>query len=494
VDPGRPILLRKEVITVRAYYYIALAVLVLCGWLVHSLRTGGIGRVLVSIRDNEDVARAFGINSTARKLQAFVVSGTIAGLGGVVLAQSLSRLTIATFPAVQSVALLAMVVLGGINRVSGAVLGAVYLVGLPLLISIPSLELMMTGVGVLIFVLYVPGGLSQLLDQVRLLAVRMLARRAGVEDELPANETPELGRLSFVRENNGKAPASDKTQILTARAITLSYDHVKALDDMSLEVLAGETLGIIGPNGSGKTTLFKVISGFEAPQAGIVTFGGRDLTRLGPATRSRLGLVRSFQDSMLFPTLTVLESVRLAFEGGSATRLVSSVLGLPPARHLEREKEERARGLVDLMGLSAFRDKFVGELSTGTRRITELCCLIALEPKVLLLDEPSSGIAQRETEALGELLGAIKDRMGLTLVVIEHDMPLIMAISDRIIAMASGSKISEGAPSEIQSDGRVIESYLGTFETAIARSGATPAKKKSGSTKKSPRRVRPGET
>lgn len=129
-----------------------------------------------------------------------------------------------------------------------------------------------------------------------------------------------------------------------------------------------------------------------------------------------------------------------------------SILGLPGAKRAENDKDRRARELVELFRLGSFRHKLVGELSTGTRRITELCCMIALQPRVLLLDEPSSGIAQLETEALEELLRAIKERQGMTLIVIEHDMPLIMDISDRIIAMSSGSKIAEGKPSGVQAD------------------------------------------
>jgi ABC-type branched-subunit amino acid transport system ATPase component len=165
---------------------------------------------------------------------------------------------------------------------------------------------------------------------------------------------------------------------------------------------------------------------------------------------------------MLFPTLTVEDAVRLALEKTSTTRFATSLVG---ARHAEREKADTARELVELLGLVPFAEKLVGELSTGMRRIAEMCCLLALRPRVLLLDEPSSGIAQRETEALRELLVAIKARLDTTLVVIEHDMPLIMGISDRIVAMASGAMVAEGAPSEIQRNERVIESYLGARST-----------------------------
>jgi ABC-type branched-subunit amino acid transport system ATPase component len=172
---------------------------------------------------------------------------------------------------------------------------------------------------------------------------------------------------------------------------------------------------------------------------------------------------------MLFPTLTVEDAVRLALEKTSTTRFATSLVG---ARHAEREKADTARELVELLGLVPFAEKLVGELSTGTRRIAEMCCLLALRPRVLLLDEPSSGIAQRETEALRELLVAIKARLDTTLVVIEHDMPLIMGISDRVYCLEAGRVIAEGRPTEVRNDPAVIASYLGTDERAIARSGA----------------------
>lgn len=492
VDPGRPIIGSREVILVRAYYYIALAALVIGVWLVYNLKRGGLGRVLGAIRDSEDVARAFGIGATVRKLQGFMVSGLIAGLGGVVYSQSFARLNVATFPSELSVALLAMVVLGGISRVSGAVLGALYFVGLPLLVPVDTIQLLVSGVGLLVFVLYVPGGLAQILDPLRLGAIRRLARRAGVEsEETPAGEgvsilrgkrdsqkIPERAERLAQREippsrsERASIPAAERAApILIAEGLTVSYEQVRALDDLSLEVREGETLGIIGPNGSGKTTLFKALSGFVTPTSGKVLIQERDISHERPEIRARLGLVRSFQDSMLFPTLTVLDSVRLALESRQQTELISSVLGLPGAKRAETQKETRARELIELLRLGSFRHKLVGELSTGTRRITELCCMLALEPRLLLLDEPSSGIAQRETEVLGELLEAIKARTGATLVVIEHDMPLIMGISDRIVAMASGRKIAEGTPQQVQADEAVIDSYLGTGAVAVARSG-----------------------
>jgi ABC-type branched-subunit amino acid transport system ATPase component len=166
--------------------------------------------------------------------------------------------------------------------------------------------------------------------------------------------------------------------------------------------------------------------------------------------------------------MTVLETVQLALERRIPTRTMAAIVGWDPS---ERRREERARELVSLMGLDPYRHKTCAQLSTGTRRITEIACMLALSPTVLLLDEPSSGVAQRETEALGELLERVRDYLGTTLIVIEHDMPLIMGLSDRIIAMESGRVIADGTPAKVRSNTRVIESYLGGDLRTIQRSG-----------------------
>jgi ABC-type branched-subunit amino acid transport system ATPase component len=228
-------------------------------------------------------------------------------------------------------------------------------------------------------------------------------------------------------------------------------------------------VGLIGPNGAGKTTTFELLGGFTRPDSGRVIFDGEDISDLGPEERGRRGLIRSFQDAALFPTLTVLDAARLSFERVAPTSFFKSVLGLPGA---ERSKDRMARELVGAMGLDSYRNKQIQELSTGTRRITEIACLIALQPTLLLLDEPSSGIAQRETEALGRLLQQIKDELDLTMLIIEHDIPLIMGLSDNIVAMDAGSVIATGTPDVVRIDPAVVEAYLGGSVTAIERSDA----------------------
>lgn len=454
VDPGRPIIGTSEITSERAYYYLALSGLALSWWLVGNVKRGGLGRILRAIRDSEDGARAFGVAPTSRKLQNFALAGAIAGIGGLLYAQSLARVTIDTFPAARSISLLAMVVLGGVGRMSGALLGAGYLVGLPLLLRDPTVELLVSGTGLLVFVLYVPGGLSQLLDAGWASLVRRSRARPPAQEPRRATNTGAIGTGTAVT-------PGPRDIILATERLTVSYGSVTAVNDVSLRVYDHEVLGIIGPNGSGKTTLFKALSGFARPDHGKILLRGREITALRPEVRARRGLVRSFQDSLLFPTLSVEEAVKLGFELSRSTRFTTSVIAMPPARRAERAKSKEAMELIELLGLARYRDTLIGELSTGTRRIAEMCCMLALRPQVLLLDEPSSGIAQRESEALKDLLLAVKRHLQTTLVVIEHDIPLILGISDRIIAMAEGSVIDEGAPADIQQSKRVLETYLG---------------------------------
>jgi branched-chain amino acid transport system ATP-binding protein len=193
---------------------------------------------------------------------------------------------------------------------------------------------------------------------------------------------------------------------------------------------------------------------------------------MAPNLRAELGLGRSFQDARLFPSMTVRETIAVALERHVAVRdPIAAALMSPAVRIAERQVSEEVDRLIELMHLQAFADKFVGELSTGTRRIVDLACTVAHDPKVLLLDEPSSGIAQRETEALGEVLLDIRDKTGAAMLVIEHDMPLITGVSDELIALELGEVVARGAPDDVVNDPRVIEGYLGGTEAVINRSG-----------------------
>jgi branched-chain amino acid transport system ATP-binding protein len=246
---------------------------------------------------------------------------------------------------------------------------------------------------------------------------------------------------------------------------------LKALDGVSLDVAPGEVVGVIGPNGAGKTTLFDCLSGLQ-PCLGTVVVGGVDVSGWPTHRRAAAGLGRSFQDARLFPSLTVADTIRAAFELHHADRAVgAAALGLPRLRRAEAEAAARADEVMGMLGLRPHRHKLIKELSTGTRRIVDLACLLVQEPAVVLLDEPSSGIAQREAEALGPLLLEVRDRTGAAMVVIEHDMPLLLGIAERLYALELGRVIAQGSPGSVVRHPEVVRSYLGDDPAAIGRSG-----------------------
>jgi ABC-type branched-subunit amino acid transport system ATPase component/sugar phosphate permease len=262
---------------------------------------------------------------------------------------------------------------------------------------------------------------------------------------------------------------------LEARGLSVRFGGIQAVSDVTLVVAPAEIVGVIGPNGAGKTTLLDLISGFTRAERGLVRLGGIDVTRFGPDRRARLGLGRSFQDAMLFPAMTVEETITVALKRRpGAADPPPAGLHLPAWTGGERRLRAAVDELIELLSLEAYRSKLVRELSTGTRRVVDLACVVAHRPSVVLLDEPSSGIAQRESEALGPLLIRIRDMLGAGLVVIEHDMPLLAGLADRLVALDQGSLLVEGSTDAVLRDPLVIASYLGENATAIARSDTVP--------------------
>ena len=273
---------------------------------------------------------------------------------------------------------------------------------------------------------------------------------------------------------------------LDVQDLAVSFGGVQAVRDVSLDVRQGQIVGIIGPNGAGKTTVLDLISGFVTPTSGRVASRATTSPTCRPTRAPCSASGRSFQDARLFSAMTVRQTIATALERHVRVRDPIAPLVLSPAvTASERAVAAEVDELIDLMNLGAYADKFVGELSTGTRRIVDLACTLAHRPSVLLLDEPSSGIAQRETEALGPVLLDIRDKTGAALVVIEHDMPLICGVSDELVALELGAVIARGQPNEVINDPRVVEGYLGGTEEVILRSGAKGPRRRSAAARRS---------
>ena len=514
----RPELLRGN----RAMYFFSLAIVVIAVAAVTRYRRAGPGRLLIAVRDNDRAARSWGISATRARVVGFLFSGFIAAVAGVVFAYGQQRFDATTFPASASVNVLALAIVGGLATVSGALLGAIVIIGPAVLLEpSPVRNLLISGLGLLLFLMYVPGGIMSAVLAARDALAQRLARReldlpppprivppirqlinaargrpVDVDATAEPDEVTQLGRfgMTVIQEAAARreaeravaptrVPAAFAPEPVTAVTpadvpalqtigISLNFGGVRALDDVSITVGAQETVGLIGANGAGKTTLLDCISGYHRSRSGRIVVFGHDMSSMSPTRRALAGVGRSYQDARLFPGLTVEETLLVAFEPHHRTRVGSAMLGLPAARRRERAKRERVGELIEGAGLIPFRDKYIGELSTGTRRVVDIVSILAQRPRLLLLDEPASGIAQAETEALGPLLRRMQAQIGCAILVIEHDMPLIAGICDRLYALEAGRVIAEGEPQAVLTDDAVVASYLGGDQTAIARSGA----------------------
>ncbi len=284
----------------------------------------------------------------------------------------------------------------------------------------------------------------------------------------------DLSRLEAAPQHD--LPIEERDPILVCTDVTKRFGGVNALSHVDLAVRPGEIVGLIGQNGAGKTTLMDCISGFHLLDSGVITFRDVDVTNWAPNERARGRLGRSFQEARLFPSLTVTEVIAVACERTVANRSMIADATRQPASYVAEDLTmEKVRGLIDLLGLDPYSNTAVAALSTGTRRIVELACLLAEDPVLMCLDEPSAGVAQRETEALGPLLRQICTHTGAAMLVIEHDMPLLAGLCDRLVAMELGEVIVQGAPSEVLDHPAVVAAYLGTDAATINRSGATLA-------------------
>jgi ABC-type branched-subunit amino acid transport system permease subunit/ABC-type branched-subunit amino acid transport system ATPase component len=470
----------------RSYYYLCLVALVLVVLLVNRLRDTGAGRAMVAVRENEPNAAALGVPPRMVKLSAFVLAGMIASLGGFLYGGLLVnfRDTSAIFSAQLSLTVVAMAILGGVTTITGAVLGAIWVRGLGYLLGpvfpdlgADTISLLVSGPGLLLVLLVLPGGLTQLAFAARDLVLRLLVTRRRVDVAEPAALTGEkVFQLSLRdRAPDAEPDPDDRGAALEAEDIVVTFGGNVAVSHVSVNVRPGEILGLVGPNGAGKTTLFDVLAGQLRPQHGNVRLDGRDITDLRPDARARLGVGRCFQQGRLFGDMTVRDVLKVSLERRDRSEVVPSLLGLPSSRSAEQYKDLGADELLELFHLEGWAHHLTRDLSTGTRRMVEMATTVGLGARVLLLDEPTAGIAQRQVDHFRPVLTELRDVLGATMVIIEHDIPMITGLVDRLYVLAAGEVIAEGPPSIVREDPAVVAAYLGTDERAIAKSGASAA-------------------
>lgn len=510
---GNPSMLRT--------YYVALLILVLTVAAATALRRAMPGRVMLAVRDNERAAAAFGLTPATVKLATLALSGFFAGVAGVIYADAWRLTSPQQFPAAASLTILALPVIGGMGSISGALAAAAVLhMSFFYMAPVSSFifgernvlfELLLAGVLQLSIQLFYPSGLAGMAQDWWQTYLNRRVRRLGpgiggpdggvpvgpptpstgpepqleelvseiaadAADTLVRIDNPGPGGTEGRESNSPGAPdvPTDTPELpLLVSAIQVQFGQVRAVNGAEITVRPGEIVGLIGPNGAGKSTLMDVISGLTRPKSGSVRIFGAEVVDLPPDLRAAFGMSRGFQHATLFGGLTVTETLQVAVAKDYRSGLLAAAVLAPWARATEWRSRRYVEQLIKRFGLEPWSNSLTSELSTGMRRLVELVAQVATRPKLLLLDEPTGGVAQREAEVFGPLLHQIRDELDCSILIIEHDMPLLMGLCDRVYAMEMGRVIAEGTPEEIRNDPVVVASYLGTEEVAISRSGAT---------------------
>jgi len=436
-------------------------------------------RAMVAIRENQTAASARGIDATRLGVVGFAISGVLAGLAGSTYAFRQGIVVASVFPVQLSLTLVIWVVLGGLGSRAGvaAVAGAFTLVDLYASGS-NQIVTLLAALAVVLFIGRQPlgaGGALRAAIERRWAAgfasgPDRQATSASVADEARPNAASTPAPL-LVRMPDGGVV---RPILLGARDVTVSFGGNVAIEALSLDVHPGEVVGILGPNGAGKTTTFNVLSGFITPARGGVWFRGRDVSERTPAERTRMGLGRSFQQGGLWLSETAHANLLMAQYGRAAGTSFGDVVGVAPEQvRRDRRRAAVADEVLDVLGLGYAARRPVGTLPYGHRKVLEIGCAVATRPVLLLLDEPAAGLHGAQSEWIAEAIAALRRELGITIVVIEHDVPLVRSVSDRIYVLDFGRLLTEGHPDEVLARPEVIEAYLG--QPVSAAPGTVPS-------------------
>ena len=442
--------------TTLSFYYLALILFFVAAVPMYLLVRSPFGLSLQGLRDSESRMRVLGYNVWLHKYVAFVICGLFAGCAGVMSAYYNGFVSPLDLSLAISAEAILMVILGGTGTLVGPIIGAVVIVALRNFLSIYIERwLIVLGVIFIFTVLYAPDGIMGWINA---------RRRKSTGNDLPALDIP-IKPAEGINQRVQPIPTATKSQgsderavegnlVLRLEGISKNFGGLSAVKDASLEVRAGERVGILGPNGAGKTTLFHLISGSLRPTGGRILLFGRDITRLPAYQRAGLGLGRTYQITNLFPTLTVLDNLRLSLISFKGIRF-----RMHRAVHRLDGVNQEARVWLEQIGLWNAREIEVRHLSYGHQRQLEVVMALALEPKILLLDEPTAGLSAAEVGPIVEMIRSLHRAM--TVLIIEHDMDVAFQVAEKILVFHHGEKLAEGTTEEIRINPEVRRIYLG---------------------------------
>lgn len=443
----QPISIGGEVLSEVQIYYVILAICLLVLWVVNNIIKSPYGRAFSAIRDNEIAAGCMGINIMGYKLMAFVLSAVFAGLAGCIYTYFSIFISPDTFSFTLSVFFLLSLIVGGQGTMAGPIIGTILLTILPEYMQVfDKYRLIIYGLLLIVSVIGLPNGISGLI-------MRKFPKLLEIEKPEEIDVDPIVDR----------SQNKDNQDLLILENVTKSFGGLNAIQSMSLTVKKGSVHSLIGPNGAGKSTLINIITGVYKPNAGRVLFNGSEITGTKPYKIALAGISRTFQSVQVFGKMSVLENVMVGGHGQYRSNLFDFIFKLGRGRNEERITRGRAWSLLQMVGLEGQASEFSSSLSSGQQRLLEIARAMAMEPDMLLLDEPAAGLNEVEISHLSTLMKKIIFK-GVTILLIEHHIDFVMDISNSITVLNFGKKLAEGTPTEIQGNQEVIDAYLGKEE------------------------------